>query len=119
MTEKKEQERGQEPPDTRRDTGSLLVAFAAVVALYTLYIVMVGGDHFPGGRFFVPLLAPMILLAQEGVRWALPRLPWGRPARAAAAGLLAIGLGAYVVTSVWQQEPQGRWRGAQIVTPAS
>ena len=76
------------------------------MTLYTVYIVVVGGDHFPGGRFFVPLLAPMILLAQEGVRWALPRLPWGRPVRLAAAGLLAVGLGAYLVTCIGQQESQ-------------
>jgi arabinofuranosyltransferase len=33
-----------------------------LVGVYTLYIVAVGGDHFPLFRFFVPLLPPLALL---------------------------------------------------------
>lgn len=50
---------------------ALLVAFGALTAAYTLYIISVGGDHFPAYRFFVPLLAPVVLIAQEAARAAL------------------------------------------------
>ena len=49
----------------------LLVALSALTAVYTLYIVAVGGDHFPAYRFFVPLIAPVVLIAQEVARAAL------------------------------------------------
>jgi arabinofuranosyltransferase len=49
----------------------LLGALAALAAVYTLYIVSVGGDHFPAYRFFVPLLAPVVLVAQEAARAGL------------------------------------------------
>jgi arabinofuranosyltransferase len=56
---------------------NLLAALAVLVVVYVLYIVVAGGDHFVGWRFFVPLLAPLALLAQEGVRLALHRFPTG------------------------------------------
>jgi hypothetical protein len=56
---------------------NLLGVSAVLVVVYVLYIVVAGGDHFVGWRFFVPLLAPLALLAQEGARLALRALPTG------------------------------------------
>jgi hypothetical protein len=61
---------------------SLLTFLWLLVGVYTLYIVAVGGDHFPFYRFFVPLLPPLMLLAALGFRrlaCALPP-PLSRPA---------------------------------------
>jgi hypothetical protein len=47
-----------------------------LLIIYTLYIVAVGGDHFPFYRFFVPLLPPLALVAAVGfgqLGRALPR----------------------------------------------
>lgn len=38
-----------------------------MIALYLVYIVYVGGDHFPGFRFFVPLLPLIALLIQQAL----------------------------------------------------
>ncbi|NOK61637.1 MAG: hypothetical protein GFH27_549313n45 [Chloroflexi bacterium AL-W] len=49
-----------------------------LLSIYTLYIIAVGGDHFPYYRFFVPLVPPLVLLAAVGVahftRHLSPRL---------------------------------------------
>lgn len=37
-----------------------------VVGIYTAYIISVGGDHFPGYRFFVPVLPFLVLLMARG-----------------------------------------------------
>jgi hypothetical protein len=37
-----------------------------IAAMYTAYIVRVGGDHFPGERFFVPLVPLLALLMADG-----------------------------------------------------
>jgi len=38
-----------------------------LVSIYTLYIIVVGGDHFRGERFFVPLVALVALLLADGL----------------------------------------------------
>lgn len=38
-------------------------AVLAPVALFTVYLVVIGGDHFPGYRMFLMLLGPLVLLA--------------------------------------------------------
>lgn len=38
-----------------------------LIALYLLYIIYVGGDHFPGFRFFVPLIPLIALLIQQAL----------------------------------------------------
>jgi hypothetical protein len=38
-----------------------------LVSVYSLYIVTVGGDHFPGERFFVPLVPWLALLLADGL----------------------------------------------------
>jgi hypothetical protein len=42
---------------------------ALLVGIYTLYIIAVGGDHFPGERFFVPLIPWLALLMADGLAW--------------------------------------------------
>ncbi|MBV9791709.1 MAG: hypothetical protein JOZ51_26160 [Chloroflexi bacterium] len=39
-----------------------------VVGIYTAYIISVGGDHFPGYRFFVPVLPFLVLLMARGTQ---------------------------------------------------
>lgn len=85
----------------------IIVALALTVSLYTLYIIAVGGDHFEEGRFFVPLLAPIVLLAQEAARQGLTLSGRVRHIRRVAGALLAVGLLAYVVTAATLEDPQG------------
>jgi len=40
-----------------------------LVGTYTLYVISVGGDHFPGDRFFVPLVPWLALLLADGIAW--------------------------------------------------
>jgi hypothetical protein len=76
----------------------------ALLLVYTLYIVAVGGDFFPGYRFFVPLVPLLVLLGVIGIervrRWLLAHLPRVRGV-AAPAGLALLlllgGLGLYGV----------------------
>jgi hypothetical protein len=39
-----------------------------ICAVYTLYIISVGGDHFPGTRFFVPIVPWLGVLVAAGMR---------------------------------------------------
>ena len=68
-----------------------------LVGVYTLYIVAVGGDHFPLYRFFVPLLPLLALLAAQGFE----RLAWVLPARATTPALLVL-----AATAIGWQAPQ-------------
>ncbi|GAB4173692.1 MAG: hypothetical protein Fur005_35500 [Roseiflexaceae bacterium] len=65
-----------------------------ICGLYTLYIISVGGDHFPGERFFVPLLPWLALLMASGLaacyQWLIHT-----PLRPAAAALLVVALAGY------------------------
>jgi len=38
-----------------------------MIAAYTLYIIVIGGDHFPGDRFFVPLVPWFALMMADGI----------------------------------------------------
>lgn len=86
-------------------------ALAALVLGYTLYIVWVGGDYFPGWRFFVPILAPIVLLAQEGVRIGLSS-PRSRTARLSAAVVMALVAALYLKDTIWLEEANG-WLAQQ------
>ncbi|MFL5806816.1 MAG: hypothetical protein ACJ8CR_34450, partial [Roseiflexaceae bacterium] len=68
-----------------------------LVVVYTLYIVVVGGDHFPLYRFFVPILPLVALLAALALGRLGEALP--RPAAAPALALL-------VVAAIGWQAPQ-------------
>ncbi|MBX0326703.1 hypothetical protein K2Z83_03270 [Oscillochloris sp. ZM17-4] len=58
--------------------------------VYTAYIVAVGGDHFRGERFFVPVLPWLALLMADGLAALIPARP-GRVATITLALLLAAG----------------------------
>jgi arabinofuranosyltransferase len=40
-----------------------------LIGVYTTYIIAVGGDHFPGDRFFVPLVPWLALVLADGIAW--------------------------------------------------
>jgi hypothetical protein len=103
-------------PASRDDAVWIVRALAVLVSFYTLYIIVVGGDHFPAGRFFVPLLSPLILLALFAVyRWigplmgsASPTAPYQRAwLRSLAGAAFGLGIAAYSLTALWLQDPQG------------
>ncbi|NWG21977.1 MAG: glycosyltransferase family 39 protein [Chloroflexi bacterium] len=64
-----------------------------VCLVYTAYIIMVGGDHFPGERFFVPLVAWLAMLITAGMATLAAR-PFARRAprttRLVLVGALAV-----------------------------
>lgn len=71
-----------------------------LVGVYTLYIIAVGGDHFRGERFFVPLVALIAILLADGLA-LLMRAATARPAlRLAAPALLVLLLGFYSFTAL-------------------
>jgi len=66
-----------------------------LVAVYTAYIVSVGGDHFRGERFFVPILPWIAILLADGLREAYAMAARRGALRARAAHLvLALALAA-------------------------
>jgi len=97
-----------------------------VVGLYTAYIIAVGGDHFPGYRFFVPILPFLALLltvgAQQFANWGQGR---SKQASAALAIMFVVGLSVFNLTrstpfddivrgddeSVWLWRELGWWLG--------
>jgi arabinofuranosyltransferase len=91
----------------RLDIDGMLIALFLLTAIYTLYIVWVGGDHFPAMRFFVPLLAPMVLLAQEAFRGGLRLLRNNIRLLYAAAGALGLAVLVYAGISLWLQTDAG------------
>ncbi len=69
--------------------------WAALIILIMLYILWVGGDYFPGWRFFVPILAPLALLATEGARFIFTYAPRQPTVRALAGVALLVVWGLY------------------------
>ncbi|PDV98308.1 glycosyltransferase family 39 protein [Candidatus Chloroploca asiatica] len=49
-----------------------------VVVIYTIYIIIVGGDHFRGERFFVPLVPWFAILLADGLAQIMRLQPVGR-----------------------------------------
>jgi hypothetical protein len=49
-------------------SSSWISYLALICGVFTLYIIAVGGDHFPGHRFLVPLVPLLAILAAEGLR---------------------------------------------------
>lgn len=86
---------------------SLQLVLVAVVVIYTLYVIVVGGDWFPAGRFFVPILAPIILLAtratQNGLKYLSGRATFQRAGMTA----LTVLVLAYAASSLWALRPEG------------
>jgi hypothetical protein len=87
----------------RRLTG-LYAALALFSVAYMLYVVWAGGDHFPGWRFLVPVVAPMALLAERALRIGTQSLRSHTLRNGAA--MLGLALAAYGAQALWLQEPQ-------------
>ncbi len=88
------------PPSSIFHPQSVVGYLWLLIGVYTLYIVAVGGDHFPLYRFFVPLLPPLALLAAPalgGIGAALP----GRIA-APALALLAVAGAAWQLPQLYE-----------------
>lgn len=91
----------------RGRTSEILTALSIFALLQTLYVVWVGGDHFPGWRFLVPVIAPIVLVAQETVRRGLRLLPSTGYLRTAAAALVALAALVYCSDAIWLEEATG------------
>jgi hypothetical protein len=89
----------------QRRLHGLRAALAAFVAIYSLYVVWVGGDHFPGWRFLVPVVVPLIVLGTDAARAGLSRLPRWSGARTYAAATLGLAWAAYSVSALALQAP--------------
>lgn len=89
----------------RRRLTELSAALALFSVVYLLYVVWAGGDHFPGWRFLVPVVAPLTLLAQDAAQWGWLYIPARSKALRNAAVMLGLLIGAYAVQALWLQEP--------------
>ncbi len=87
--------------------GGLRSTWALLIAGLMLYILWVGGDYFPGWRFFVPILAPLALLATEGARFIFTYAPRQPTVRALAAGSLLLVWVLYSRGMLQYYEPTG------------
>lgn len=79
LKQKKGNDEGRRTKDQINLSGAnLLVMLAILVIVFQAYIVVAGGDWANANRFFMPIAAPLALLAQVGVRLGLD---WLRVAR--------------------------------------
>lgn len=72
-----------------------------LLGVYSAYIVAVGGDHFRGDRFFVPLVAWFAIMLADGFKWLYARGRQHLVVRPMAPAILAVGLlvfSAYALT---------------------
>lgn len=88
----------------------IVPALGVLSLVYTLYVVYVGGDWFPSERFFVPLLAPLSVLATMSAIMLLGFLR-GRDLLRAGSLVVGIVVAAYVGFSLVQQSPNGTLPG--------
>lgn len=66
--------------------------FLLLVSAYSIYIIAVGGDHFYGVRFFVPLIPWFAMLIADGLAWIYRWCIQRTTVRLLAPAVLAIGL---------------------------
>lgn len=88
----------------------LAATLAILAAVYALYIVYIGGDWFPSERFFVPVLAPAVLLATVSAAMLLDWLARGR-ARAIVYAIAGLVMVVYLGFELQQQSPNGTLLG--------
>jgi arabinofuranosyltransferase len=69
---------------------------------YSAYIVAVGGDHFPGDRFFVPLVPWLALLLSDGMAWVYARTQRQRYLARLAPAALAVVLLLYAGNALYR-----------------
>jgi hypothetical protein len=83
----------------------VLTAFAVYLVLQVGYVLWIGGDHFPGWRFLVPVIAPMLLLGLGVTQRLLSWLPSPSPLRVATYALLGLSAVAYSGSMLGQMQP--------------
>jgi hypothetical protein len=119
--------RGLAGPPTNNGPALLLWLFGLLTAAY---VTLVGGDHFPLGRFFVPLVPPLVLLITHGAvqaaeLFALARAHWtgwrrwsgALPGALAALALLLFAwFNVAPLPSLDSRDPGGRIWGEHRVT---
>jgi arabinofuranosyltransferase len=87
---------------------SLVPALALLSLVYTLYIILAGGDWANGSRFFVPIAAPLVLLAQEAARSLFEKAQRAYPAaRPVVAAVLVVIVLTYGIYALWLERPEG------------
>ncbi|HKP53780.1 MAG TPA: hypothetical protein VJ183_14155 [Chloroflexia bacterium] len=84
----------------------MTLAFLILIPLYTLYIIWIGGDHFPAWRFFVPIVAPLVIVAVDAARRATQGFSLAAPSMRWATAMLSLVISAYIVSALWLQEPE-------------
>jgi hypothetical protein len=111
------------------DTPALHIGPAPLLWLFLLltclYVTLVGGDQFPLGRFFVPILPPLMLLVTHGLvqagalggalaqRW--PRARYAPPALAGLALALLVWVNVSQLPRLDSRDPAGRIWGENSV----
>jgi hypothetical protein len=90
----------------RRAIQGVTLAFFILIPLYTLYIIWIGGDHFPAWRFFVPVVAPLVIVAVDAARRASQGFSLPAPAMRWATAMFSLVISAYMVSALWLQEPE-------------
>lgn len=101
---------------SRRETTRERLLGAGVIAVWSAYVVSVGGDHFGNFRFFVPLLPLMASLAAGSAWDLLPACGTGTRWKTVAMGVVA--LLAVTVLNVSIYELNGGARGREEVALA-
>lgn len=105
-----------------RDTQFVVLLAGLGTAAWWLYVLLIGGDAFPRGRFLIASLVPLTVLAAHGLNWLAARGRAG-PWVAAAAAIACVGLAHHdarhagtdplqqLSTREWYGKPAGEWLG--------
>ena len=80
-----------------------MALYGSVLLVFTAYVVAVGGDHFPGYRFFTPVLPFLAVLLAAGARHAVALLR--RPTGRLAAPLIAVAVAGLCVFNLTRSAP--------------
>jgi hypothetical protein len=91
---------------TTRARLGIRAAIAALLVVYTLYVLWVGGDYFPGWRFLLPGLPLLVLLGVDGLLLLAARVQRRGVLKTLALALLVLASGYYVYTALDLQSPE-------------
>ncbi|MGA7732330.1 MAG: hypothetical protein WCD37_13805, partial [Chloroflexia bacterium] len=83
---------------------SVVPAMAALIIPYTAYVLWAGGDYFPGWRFYVPVLAPIVLVAVWAADRIVSKLPGRSAVTAVALAIMTSLVSLYSWQALWQKE---------------
>jgi hypothetical protein len=91
---------------TRPSRAGVRHPLAALVVAFSLYVLWAGGDYFPGWRFLVPVLVPLILLGVDGLSAVAARAQHAGLLRPTIAALVAACTLFYGYSALDLQSPQ-------------